>query len=70
MKTASIQKQITMILGVLVALIIVFTLWMRAPKPNQAALPSFEVSGLLKPPAPATLLRLSTRAVTFVKDHF
>ena len=70
MINASTYRQVTMILGVIVAMIILVTLWMRNPESSVATRPALELPSVPKPAAPASLLKLSAKAAGFVKDHF
>ena len=60
-----------MILGVLVALLIVFTLWMRTPDGKQATMP-IEIEGpeAPKPAIPSAVVKISAQVYGFVKTHF
>jgi hypothetical protein len=50
-----------MILGVVVAMIIAFTLWMRRPAPLEATRPgNLSVPEMPVPPSPSSLIKIGT----------
>jgi hypothetical protein len=57
MRTHITYKDITMMLGVLVALVIVFTMWVRTPSNNaEANIPAVKIS-LPKPPSTPAVIK-------------